>query len=45
MVDAIVTDAKAEESKVMTFIKTNWGHVVTWFLVAWPALKIALSHL
>jgi hypothetical protein len=30
MADPIVADAKAEVSKVTTFVKANWGHFVTW---------------
>jgi hypothetical protein len=42
MVDAIVTDAKAEVSKVKTWLGQHWPHFVTWITLAWTLLK---SHL
>lgn len=42
MADPIISDVKAEGSKIVAFVKKNWGHFVTWFLVAGPAL---LKHL
>lgn len=30
---------KAEESKVWTFLKTNWAHFVTWAGIAYSLLK------
>jgi hypothetical protein len=38
-VKALEADAAGEASKVWTWIKTNWGHFVTWALVAMPLVK------
>jgi hypothetical protein len=31
--------AEAEETKISTWIKTNWAHFVTWAALAYPLIK------
>lgn len=44
MADPIVADAKAEVSKVKSWLAQHWPHFLTWLMLGWSSLKALLSH-
>lgn len=38
-IQALKTKAVTEETKILTWIKTNAAHFVTWAALAYPAVK------